>query len=74
MPTCTTIIGRRKGKGNDLRTSQAQREKTRVESVLIGGAEESGAKQKKWPFCQINLVFSVAFGLVVDVADTLCIH
>ncbi len=55
-------------------SDQPQREKTRVESVLIGGAEESGAKQKKWPFRQINLVFSVAFGLVVHVADTLCIH
>ncbi len=45
----------------------------RDESVLIGGAEESGAKQEKWPFRQKNLVFSVAFGLVVDVADTLCV-
>ncbi len=52
----------------------AQREKAREESVLIGGAGESGAKREKWPRRQKHRKISVPVGLIVDVADAVCIR
>ena len=52
----------------------SQREMAREESVLIGGAGESGAKREKWPHREKHRYFSAPVGLIVDVADTVCIR